>query len=127
PYRQTGHGTRHADPDVDGLGAGGPRGPQRGGRADRPTGPRAHPTAAIGTATGVPEPSRRPVGSGRSIGWPASEEARAGCGTTQAPISVSSPRRKRWQRIPAVARPLAGNSVREVTFSDPVCSSGRVL
>src|SRR5699024_3731217 len=86
----------------------------------------AQPTAAIGTDTGVPEPSRRPVGSGRSIGWPASEAARAGCGTTQAPIRTSSPRRKRWQRMPAVARPFAGYSESAVTFSEPVCSSGRV-
>src|SRR5690625_5610433 len=60
------------------------------------------------------------------MGCPASEEARAGWGTTQAPIRVSSPRRKRWQRIPAVARPLAGKSVRGETFREPVCSSGGV-
>ena len=80
------------------------------------TGPAA---AAIGWLPGTPEPSRRPVASGRSTGAPLEAAARAGAAPAQAKTRASSPLRKRWQRTPPVARPLGGYSVNGVTFTAP--------
>ena len=56
----------------------------RTGPAARPPGPA---TAAIGWLPGVPEPSRLPTGSGRSIGAPLAAAARAGASPAQAVTS----------------------------------------
>ena len=78
-------------------------------RRRRPRVPPATPRRSA-AAAGMPEPSRRPVASGRSTGAPLAAAARAGAGPAQAVSRVSSPLRKRWQRTPPVARPLAGYS-----------------
>src|SRR5918994_626506 len=87
----------------------------------------APPIAAMACGAGVPDPSRRPVGGGRVIGTPLAAAAIAGAAPAQARRSVSSPRRNRWQRTPAVARPLAGYSVYGVTFTEPGCVPGRAV
>src|SRR5690348_6982288 len=75
--------------------------------------------AVIGWLPGVPEPSRRPLASGRSTGAPLAAAAIAGAVPAQAKTRVSSPLRNRWQRTPPVARPLAGYSLNGVTFTEP--------
>src|SRR5918996_5924527 len=87
----------------------------------------APPIAAMACGAGVPDPSRRPVGGGRVIGTPLAAAAIAGAAPAQARRSVSSPRRNRWQRTPAGARPLAGDSVYEGTFTGPGCVPGRAV
>ena len=79
--------------------------PHRGWPEAAPTTGPAH--AAIGWLPGVPEPSRRPTASGSSTGAPLAAAARAGAAPAQAKTRASSPLRKRWQRTPPVARPLA--------------------
>ena len=96
-------------------------GQQPGGAATEPhvsvrTGPAA---ATTGCEPGTPEPSRRPVASGRSTAAPLAAAARAGPRPTQAKTRASSPLRKRWQRTPPVPRPLAGYSENGVTFTAP--------
>src|SRR6478609_2381628 len=73
----------------------------------------------MGCEPGVPEPSRRPVGAGRSTGAPLAAAARAGAAPAHARTRVSSPLRNRWQRTPPVARPLAGYSEKGATLSAP--------
>ena len=80
---------------------------------------------AITEVPGVPDPSRRPVGSGRSIATPPAPLARAGVAPAQARTRVSSPLRKRWHRTPPVARPLGGYSAYGVTFRAPGWVPGR--
>src|SRR3954451_537885 len=82
----------------------------------RETGPA---TATTGCAPGTPDPSRRPVGSGRSTAAPLAADARAGPSPAHANTRVSSPLRKRWQRTPPVPRPLAGYSANGVTLTAP--------
>src|ERR1700678_2667646 len=71
-----------------------------------------------------PEPSRRPIGSGRATGAPDSLAPTAGAGPAHAMTSVSSPLRNRWQRTPPVARPLPGYSCIGVTFTLPAAAPG---
>ncbi len=59
------------------------------------------------------------MASGRSTGAPLAAAARAGACPAQAKTRVSSPLRKRWQRTPPVARPLAGYSPNGVTLTAP--------
>ncbi len=73
--------------------------------------------APIWASRGVPDPSRRTSGAGRVRATPLVAAAR-GRGPTQPSTSVSSPRRKRWQRTPPVARPLAGYSSKGVTLTE---------
>src|ERR1700722_10395926 len=56
--------------------------------------------------------------SDRSTITPDSVAASTGGGPIQAWIRPSSPLRKRWQRTPPVARPLAGYSENGVTLTD---------
>ncbi len=94
-----------------------PQGPWRGRASSRADSGPAQ--AAIGWLPGTPEPSRRPSAAGRSIGAPLAAAARAGAEPAQAKTRVSSPLRKRWQRTPPVARPLAGYSANGVTLTAP--------
>src|SRR5688500_7164618 len=80
--------------------------------------------ATIGWLPGWPEPSRRETGWGRSTGAPLSAAARAGAAPAHAKTSSSSPRRKRWQRTPPVARPFEGYSENGVTLTDPASVPG---
>ena len=96
--------------------------------------------AAAGVASVTGRRGRRLPGGGgdrgaagagcrsRRGGGPAAAEAprrrwrrrpRAGAGPAQASSRVSSPLRKRWQRTPPVARPLAGYSANGVTLTAP--------
>src|SRR5580692_6533510 len=61
----------------------------------------------------------------RSTMTPDSVAASTGGGPIQAWIRPSSPLRKRWQRTPPVARPLAGYSVNGVTLTDAPPVPGR--
>ena len=74
----------------------------------------------------VPEASRRAPVSGSVRGEPSTPSARAGAAPTQATPRTSSPLRKRCERTPPVARPLAGNSVKADTLALPGSVPGRV-
>jgi len=65
------------------------------GRQPAQPGPAVPPIAASGCRTRSPEPSRRPIGGGRSTGVPASVAPRAGPGPAQASTSASAPFRNR--------------------------------
>ena len=78
-------------------------------------------------APGTPEPSRRPTASGRSTGAPLAAAARAGRGSGPREDELSSPLRKRWQRTPPVARPLAGYSANGVTLTEPASVPGSAV
>src|SRR5450631_2400852 len=83
--------------------------------------------APMGVDAGRPEPSRFPEASGRSSATPLAAAALAGVPPTHPRTRVSSPRRKRWQRTPPVARPLAGYSAYGVTLRDPGSVPGKAL
>src|SRR5689334_9904796 len=83
--------------------------------------------AVIGWLPGVPEPSRRPVASGRSTGAPLAAAAIAGAVPAHAKTRVSSPLRNRWHRTPPVARPFAGYSPNGVTLTAPASVPGRAV
>ncbi len=68
-------------------------------------------------------PSRRPCGPGSATALPVDVAASAGPRPAHASSRVSSPRAKRWQRTPAVARPLDGYSDSGVTLADPTCEA----
>ena len=75
-----------------------------------------HDRLAPGRA-GAVAPARWPRAARRE--QPLAADARAGARPAQAKTRVSSPLRKRWQRTPPVARPLAGYSLNGVTFTAP--------